>query len=78
MGTELDHILMNSEKANLLEVFKEKLQEGEPKVIVILINDKDDGKYDSQVLLLGMTNSYEALGILEIAKEDIRSGESLD
>ena len=78
MGAELDRILMNSERANLLEVFKEKLQEGEPKIIIILINDKDDGKYDSQVLLLGINNGYEALGILEIAKEDIRSGESLD
>ena len=72
--SEIDRILKNSSKAELLEKLAEELNETD-KVIVILIEDKDNGKYASTVMTLGITSSYEAYGILEVAKQDLAEDE---
>jgi len=80
MTAELDKILYNSEKADLLDVLKKLLSEADtPKVIIAYVADhEEDGGYDDRVMLLGVRNTYEALGILDIAKEHILNTENLD
>lgn len=68
--SELDKILLDSDKAELLEDLSKKLPTAS-KVIIVLIEDKDDGTYDSQVMILGLDHTYEAYGILEVAKQDL-------
>jgi len=75
MGNEndIDNILRNSSKAELIERLTEELVDFD-KVIVVLIKDsenKDDGKYTSLVMTLGLDSSYEAYGILEVARQDL-------
>ena len=70
MPGEIDKILKNSSKAELLETLSEALVTTD-KAVVVLVEDKGDGKFFSQVLLLGITSKYEALGIIEIAQSDI-------
>lgn len=41
------------------------------KVIVVLIRDKEQGEYSSLVMTLGIHNTYEAYGMLEVAKQDL-------
>jgi len=44
------------------------------KVIIILIKDSEDeesSKYTSLVMTLGLNSTYEAYGILEVAKQDL-------
>ncbi len=70
---ELSRIFRNSEKAELIEALSGELAASDaPKVIVICINDKDDGKYSSVVYTLGLNTTYEAYGILEVAKQDLQ------
>ena len=71
---DIDKILMSSNKAELIEILTEKLVNTD-KVIVVLIEDKEDGKYSSNLMLLGLNNSYEAYGILEVAKQDLEKDE---
>ena len=68
---EIDRILKNSSKAELVERLDEELKETD-KVIIILIQDKEDGRYTSQVMTLGIENTYEAYGILDVAKQDLQ------
>jgi len=68
---EIDKILKNSSKAELIERLDEELRETD-KVIVVLITDKEDGRYTSQVMTLGIENTYEAYGILDVAKQDLQ------
>jgi len=68
---EIDKILKNSSKAELIEKLDEELKETD-KVIVVLITDKENGRYTSQVMTLGIDNSYEAYGILDVAKQDLQ------
>lgn len=68
---EIDKILKNSSKAELIEKLDEELKDSD-KIIVVLIQDKGNGKYTSQVLTLGIENSYEAYGILDVAKHDLQ------
>lgn len=68
--SELDKILLDSDKAELLEDLSKKLPTAS-KVIIVLIEDEDDGTYDSQVMILGLDHTYEAYGILEVAKQDL-------
>jgi len=68
---EIDKILKNSSKAELIERLDEELRETD-KVIVVLITDKEDGRYTSQVMTLGIENTYEAYGILDVAKHDLQ------
>ena len=71
MVEEIDRIFKNSSKAELLEKLDQELIEHD-KVIVVLIKDKEAGKYSSLVMTLGIKNSYEAYGILEVAKQDLQ------
>ena len=68
--SELDKILLDSDKAELLEDLSKKLPTAS-KVIIVLIEDKEDGTYDSAVMTLGLDHTYEAYGILEVAKQDL-------
>ncbi len=68
---EIDRILKNSSKADLIEKLDEELKETD-KVIVILIQDKENGRYTSTVMTLGIENTYEAYGILDVAKQDLQ------
>ena len=67
---EIDRILKNSSKAELIERLDEELKESD-KVIIVLITDKEEGRYTSQVMTLGIENTYEAYGILDVAKHDL-------
>ena len=75
MASEIDRIIKNSNKAELIERLSQELAEADSKVIVILITDKEEGKYSSLVMTLGLENTYEAYGILEVAKQDLQSGD---
>jgi len=68
---EIDKILKNSSKADLIEKLDEELKDTD-KVIVVLIKDKEDGRYTSEVMTLGIENTYEAYGILDVAKQDLQ------
>lgn len=72
MADEIDKILKNSSKAELLERLPDELDDAD-KVIIILIKDKDEGDYSSMVMTLGIVYSYEAYGILDVAKKDLQS-----
>ncbi len=67
---EIDKILKNSSKQELIERLNEDIVPTD-KVIVVLIQDTEDGRYTSQVMTLGIENSYEAYGILDVAKQDL-------
>ena len=69
---DIEKILMSSSKAELIETLTKELVDAD-KVIVVLIEDKDEGRFSSQVLTLGLENSYEAYGILEIARQDLQA-----
>jgi len=71
MADEIDRIIRNSNKAELLERLGEELVKTD-KVIVILIEDKEGSSYSSMVMTLGLEHGYEAYGILEIAKQDLQ------
>jgi len=76
MSNEIDNILKNSSKAELLERLAEELVDFD-KVIVVLIKDNEDeksGKYTSLVMTLGLDTTYEAYGILEVARQDLMEG----
>jgi len=68
---DIDRILKNSSKADLIEKLDEEIKDTD-KVIVICIKDKEDGRYTSQVMTLGIENTYEAYGILDVAKQDLQ------
>lgn len=68
---EIDRILKNSSKAELIEKLDEELKDTD-KVIVVLIQDKEDGRYTSQVMTLGIEKTYEAYGILDVAKQNLQ------
>ncbi len=74
MPDEIDKILRNSSKAELLETLEKELHQYD-KVLVMLIEDKESGKYHSLVMTLGIDYSYEAYGILEVAKQDLQADE---
>jgi len=67
---DIERILKNSDKAELIECLSEALQKTD-KCIIVVIQDKEDGTYSSQVITLGVFKVYEALGILESGKQDI-------
>ena len=72
---DLERIFKNSEKAELIEAVSKELERGDSKVVVVIINDiedtEDNGKYTSIVMTLGLEHTYEAYGILEVAKRDL-------
>ena len=74
MDDELDKILKNSSKAELLEHLERALTEYD-KVIVVLLQDKENGGYYSKVMTLGLSSTYEAYGILEVGKQDLQEDE---
>jgi len=73
MENEIDNIIKNSSKAELIEQLTEELEEFD-KVIVVLIQDKEDGGYTSRVITLGLDNTYEAYGMIEVARQDLIEG----
>ena len=70
---DIDRIFKNSCKAELLDKLSDELEKADAKVIVVLIEDKEGGKYSSLVMTLGLETTYEAYGILEIAKQDLQA-----
>jgi len=74
LSKDIDRIFKSSAKAELIEKLTEEL-ETHDKVVVVLIEDKDEGCYSSLVLMLGIERSYEAYGILDVAKQDLQSEE---
>lgn len=75
MDDDIERIIRNSNKAELIEQLSQELSEADSKVIVILITDKEEGKYSSLVMTLGLANTYEAYGILDVAKQDLQNEE---
>ena len=71
MDDDIERIFKNSNKAELLEMFEKELENNDSKVIVVLVTDKDEGKYTSIVMTLGLDHTYEAYGILDVAKQDL-------
>ena len=72
MNKDIEGIIENSNKAELLERLTQELEAAD-KAIVVLISDKDGG-YSSLVMTLGLSSTYEAYGILDVAKQDLRDG----
>ena len=70
---EIGKLLKNSSKAELLEKLAEELVTTD-KVIVVLIEDKECS-FSSLVMTLGIEHTYEAYGILEVAKHDLKDFE---
>ena len=68
---DIDRIFRSSAKAELIEELTKELETMD-KAIVILIMDKDEGKYSSLVMTLGLETTYEAYGILDVAKQDLQ------
>lgn len=71
MADDIGKIIKNSCKAELLEELSKSLELYD-KAIVILIEDKEDGSYNSQVMTLGLERTYEAYGILDVAKNHLK------
>ena len=71
---DIDKILINSTKAELIEALTKGLASND-KAIIVLIEDKEDGSYSSQVMTLGLEYAYEAYGILDVAKQDLMNDE---
>ncbi len=71
MNEDIDRIIKNSSKAELLETLSDELVHSD-KVIIILIEDREEGGYSSRVMTLGLSSTYEAYGILDVAKQDLR------
>lgn len=78
MGSEneIDNILKNSSKAELLERLTEELEEFDKVVVALVKDDDENGKYVSLVMTLGLEHTYEAFGILEVAKQDLLEGDT--
>jgi len=74
MPDEIDNILKNSSKAELIEAITEVLAKAD-KVVAVFIEEKEDGKYTSYTMTLGLNNTYEAYGILEVARQDLAVGD---
>ncbi len=76
MSNEIDNILKNSSKAELLERLAEELVDFDKVIVVLIKDDTDDesGKYESLVMTLGLDTTYEAYGILEVARQDLMEG----
>jgi hypothetical protein len=70
----IERIFKNSEKAKLIEELTSELEDHD-KAIVILIKDKEESRYGSLVMTLGLNTTYEAYGILEVAKQDLQKEE---
>ena len=73
---EIDNILKNSSKAELLERLTEELEEFDKVVVALVKDDDENGKYVSLVMTLGLEHTYEAFGILEVAKQDLLEGDA--
>jgi hypothetical protein len=67
---EIDRLLINSSKAELMELLNKVLPDYN-KVLVVLIKDDTNGEFSSNTLTLGLNHSYEAYGLLEIARQDL-------
>ena len=70
MASDIAKIIKSSGKAEFMEAVEEALVSAD-KVVAVLIQDKEDGVYTSQVLTLGFNYSYERLGALDMAKMDL-------
>jgi len=66
----ISKILMGSSKAELLDHLATDLENAD-KVIVILVEDIEDG-YTVRPLTLGFEKNYEILGILDTVSHDLK------
>ncbi len=68
---DIEKIFISSSKAELIEWLTEALVNTD-KAIIVLIEDMENGKYTSHVTTLGLVTTYEAYGILEVARQDLQ------
>lgn len=73
MGNDIDRIINNSNKAEILEMIEQQLPDYD-KVLVIMVKENEDNQDASQTLMLGIAHDYEAYGLLEYARQDISNG----
>lgn len=73
MALDMDKELQKlTGKQDLVDVLRKILDEtDEPKVIVTIVEDMEDYRYQVQVLTLGLSTSYESFGILDVAKRHL-------
>ena len=70
MANEIEKILENSEKADMLERFTEELVTAD-KVVVVIINELPCERFNNVVMTYGLASKYEAYGILDVVKQDM-------
>jgi hypothetical protein len=68
--SDIEKILKNSTKAELLEKLTELLADYD-NALVVLYQDNEKGGFSEQLLLLGGNSIYETCGIIEVAKHDL-------
>jgi hypothetical protein len=69
--SDLENIFRSSDKAELIENLEKELTTANKCIIITIEDKRDEFTYSSCVMTLGLENSYEAFGILEVAKQDL-------
>ncbi len=72
MVEDINAILKNSGRAELLERLSEKLKTFD-KAVIILVDDRPNGQYQTSVMTLGIKYGYEVYGILNVGKNDLQA-----
>lgn len=70
MAGEIEKILKNSSKAEMLEILAEQLMDAVI-VVTIVVSKTEENRLITKVMELGSASTYESLGVLEMAKEDL-------
>ena len=81
MTSDIERILLNSDKGEALEAIKTELMEKEQKGIIIFVShegDDMDWDYTIHVKTLSLSSKYEAYGILEAAKWALQQDDILE
>lgn len=66
---EIEDIIKSSNKAEFLEMVQKSLVTTD-KAMAVLIDGREDGKWTTRILTLGIKEDYEAVGILQIGMMD--------
>lgn len=66
----LNEMLSNSNKAEFMETVEERLEHYD-KAVIVFVRDGKNFDVDSDTLALNVANLYEALGMLDIAHDDL-------
>ena len=74
--SDLDKIFDYSEKAEFIQHVERHL-EGATKAVMVIITDTPTG-YRSYTLTFGTPRMYEALGVLESGKDDLKKADISD